>query len=479
MRRDFLKSVVGIGGLAILRQSRAKVATRPPNLVFVFADQWRAQATGYSGDPNLIGKTPNIDKLSKESVNLVNAVSTMPVCTPYRASLITGQISQNHGLFMNDAPLNPELNTIAKVYKAAGYDTGYVGKWHIDGNGRQCYIPKERQQGFEYWKVLECTHNYNKSFYFEGNDPKRKMWKGYDAIAQTRDIQRYLTDHAQAEKPFIAFLSWGSPHAPYHSAPKKYRDQFKPEDIKLRPNVPAKKAEMAKKELAGYYAHIATLDQCMGDLLKTIDETGLRDNTILVFTSDHGDMLFSQSNTKKQRPYDESTRIPFLLRYPNQCKNRELDMPIGTPDIMPTLLGLSGIKVPSSVDGRDYSKVLTGEAEPDNDAEIIECVTPFGQWKRKVGGREYRGLRTRRYTYVRSLDGPWLLFDNQKDPYQMNNLVKSPEAAALLKKLDTKLSEKLTKRGDKFLPGEEYIKKWGYEVDESGTIPYRHKKYIP
>jgi len=477
MRRNFIKGIVGIGGASLLlqRKAAAEKKERPPNLIFVFADQWRAQATGYAGDPNLKGKTPNLDRLAKESVNLVNAVSTMPVCTPYRASLLTGQISQNHGLFMNDAPLDPEITSIAKVYKKAGYDTGYVGKWHIDGNGRSNYIPKERQQGFEYWKVLECTHNYNNSVYYEGNSPQKKMWQGYDAIAQTRDIQRYVTDHAQSEKPFMVFLSWGSPHAPYETAPQAYRDLFNPNDIKLRPNVPKEKEKKARQDLAGYYAHIAALDDCLGDLLKTVDQTGLRDNTILVFTSDHGDMLYSHKQTKKQRPYDESVRIPFLLRYPAACPAREIDMPIGSPDIMPTLLGLSGIKIPDSVDGRDYSEVLTGKAEPDNDAEVIECVVPFGQWKRKVGGREFRGIRTRRYTYVRGLDGPWLLFDNQKDPHQMNNLAKSPEAAALLQKLDAQLSVKLSKRGDEFLPGNDYIEKWGYEVDASGTIPYRHK----
>ena len=388
MRRDFLKGFVSVSGAAVLSRSLAETAKRKPNLLFIFADQWRAQATGYAGDPNLQGKTPNLDRLAKESVNLVSAVSTMPVCTPYRASLLTGQYALSHGLFMNDAPLNPELTTIAKVYKAAGYDTGYVGKWHIDGQGRSAYIPEERRQGFDYWKVLECTHNYNASAYYAGNNPVKKQWKGYDAIAQTRDVQRYISDHASSTKPFMAFLSWGSPHNPYQTAPKKYQDQFSAEEIQLRPNVPAASAAKARKELAGYYAHIAALDQCVGDLMATLEETGLRDNTILVFTSDHGDMLHSHDHIRKQKPYDESVRVPFLVRYPDRCAGREIDMPIGTPDIMPTLLGLSGIQVPGSVEGRDYSQMLTEEAEPVNGAELIECITPFGEWHRGRGGRE-------------------------------------------------------------------------------------------
>lgn len=452
-------------------------SARKPNLVYVFADQWRASATGYAGDPNLKGKTPNLDKLAEEGIWLQTAISTMPVCTPHRASLLTGQYPQTHGLFMNDAPLNPELNTIGKVYKAAGYDTGYVGKWHVDGNGRSNFIPPERQQGFEYWKVLECTHGYNNSPYYEGKDPKIKRWKGYDALAQTRDVQNYISEHAKGSKPFVIFLSWGPPHAPYGTAPKKYQDQFPPENIQLQPNVPQKKANESRTDLAGYYAHIVALDEYVGDLLATIDEAGIADDTIFVFTSDHGDMLGSHAMRKKQRPYDESCHVPFLVRYPAGLghEGRQFDMPFGTPDIMPTLLGLSGVAIPASVEGTDYSKVLAGKAEPTNDAALIECTAPFGQWPRKRGGQEYRGIRTRRYTYVRALDGPWLLFDNEKDPYQMKNLVKSPESKTLLERLDKRLSEKLKERNDEFLPGDEYIKKWGYEVDASGTIPYRNK----
>ena len=477
MRSNFevLKRAGIVFGVAMLSLAHAAAEPAKPNLVFVFADQWRAQATGYAGDPNLQGKTPNLDRLAEQSVNLVNIVSTVPVCTPYRASLLTGQYPLTHGLFLNDAPLNPELNTIGKAFEAAGYDTGYVGKWHVDGHGRARYIPKERRQGFEYWKVLECTHNYNKSRYYENNDPSMKMWKGYDAFAQTQDVMHYISEHAKDEKPFAVFLSWGPPHNPYSSAPKKFQQLFPPEKIQLRPNVPAAKEKAARKDLAGYYAHIAALDHCVGELLSTLDAEGLWENTIFVFTSDHGDMLGSHGQKLKQQPYDESCRVPFLIRYPDRLGpvGKKVDMPIGTPDIMPTLLGLCGIAVPSRVEGSDYSHVLTGQAPPDNEAALIECIGPFGSWNRSSGGREYRGIRTRRHTYVRDLDGPWLLFDNKKDPHQMTNLVDSPEAKPVQEKLESILTAKLAERGDEFRPGEEYIKQWGYTVDERGNIRYK------
>jgi len=454
-------------------ESAKRGSGKKPNIVFIFADQWRAQATGYSGDPNLQGKTPNLDKLAAESVNLTNAVSTCPVCTPYRASLLTGQCALTHGLFLNDAPLRNEAVTIAEVCKDAGYDTGYVGKWHINAGGRGSYIPKERRQGFDYWKVLECTHNYNNSPYYAGDDPTKRIWEGYDAIAQTRDVQEYIKAHAENDKPFLMMLSWGPPHNPYQTAPEKYRKMFDAKDIKLRPNVPAEKVESAKKDIAGYYAHIAALDDCMGDIVETIDRAGISDNTILVFTSDHGDMLGSQDEQRKQRPYDESVRVPFLIRYPARLgeKGKEIDMPIGTQDIMPTLLALSGLNIPKGVEGTSYSSVLDGTKKAGDDVALIECPSPFGEWLRKGGGKEYRGIRTKRYTYVRDLDGSWLLFDNQKDPYQQTNLVNDPKHASLQAELEVRLMAKLKAHGDEFKHGSEYIKKWGYKVDRNGTMP--------
>jgi len=169
-RRQFLRTAaIGTASAAVMRQlSRAEGSannplTARPNLVFIFADQWRAQSTGYAGNKDV--RTPNLDRLAKQSVNFSNAVSGCPVCTPYRGSLLTGQYWLTHGLFYNDKPLNPDAMTIGKVYSKAGYETGYIGKWHIDGHGRSSFIPEERRQGFKFWKVCECTHNYNKSLY--------------------------------------------------------------------------------------------------------------------------------------------------------------------------------------------------------------------------------------------------------------------------------------------------------------------------
>ena len=374
--------------------ARAAEPAHKPNVLYLVADQWRAAATGYAGDPNV--KTPHLDSLAAQSVNFTHAVSGCPVCSPHRASLMTGQFPLTNGVFVNDVHLRDDATCLAKVFRASDYDTGLIGKWHLDGRGRSNYIPPESRQGFDYWKVLECTHDYNHSFYYAGNDPTKLTWPGYDAIAQTQDAIQYLKDHTHGDKPFLLFVSWGPPHNPYETAPQKYRDMYEPDKIELRPNVPEKLHKKAQQDLAGYYAHCTALDDCVGELLKTLDETGLTGNTIVVFSSDHGAMLGSQGQDRKQRPWDESIRVPLLVRYPRDLGNtgRRLDTPINTPDLMPTLLALAGLKCPDTVEGLDYSNYIRTGENPPNDFALISCPAPFGEWSRSNGGREFRGVRT-------------------------------------------------------------------------------------
>ncbi len=449
---------------------------KQPNVIYVFADQWRAQDTGYAGNPQV--KTPHLDRLAAESVNFTHAVAGIPVCCPARACLLTGQHALTHGIFVNDVHLADDAVSMAKLFKAAGYDTAYVGKWHVDGRGRSNYIPPESRQGFDYWKALECTHDYNNSRYFAGDADEPLMWDGYDAIAQTADAQAYIRGRSQTnhrDNPFLLVLSWGPPHAPYETAPQAYRQIYDPAAIELRPNVPPEMAEEARAWLAGYYAHCTALDDCLGALLQTLQEEGMAEDTLFVFTSDHGDMLGSQGEVKKQRPWEESIRVPFLLRWPGRYgwEGRQAHALLDTPDILPTLLSLCAIPVPETVEGQDFSGTVEGGPDPSGGAALIYCAHPFGQYTRQDGGREYRGLRTRRYTYVRDLNGPWLLYDNESDPYQLENLANRSEFQPLQADLDAQLQRKLDERGDEFLPGMAYIEKWGYPLDETGTVPFQ------
>lgn len=442
-----------------------------PNIVIILGDQWRAQATGYAGDPNLQGKTPNLDALREQSIDFTNAVSGMPVCTPFRASLLTGQYALTHGLFLNDLQLPDSALTMAEILDADGYATGFIGKWHLDGHGRRAPIPKDRWQGFEYWKALECTHDYNESFYYDHDKEIVQTWEDYDAFAQAKDAQAYISAKAAEDDPFALILSWGPPHNPYQTAPESFRAMFPEEDIQLRPNVSDPKF---RSDLAGYYAHIAALDHSIGELLATLDATGEADNTIVVFTSDHGDMIGSQNVERKQKPWDESIRVPFLIRYPKAHGEggRTIATPLNTPDILPTLLGLSEVAIPETVEGRDWSGVIRSGETPEDAPALIMCISPFGEWIRDRGGKEFRGVRTQRYTYTMDRQGPWQLFDNDRDPYQMNNLVNRPDMNALQSGLEAQLTGLLRERNDEFLHGDEYVKQWGYTVDKTGTVQY-------
>ncbi|MEZ4679130.1 MAG: sulfatase [Caldilineaceae bacterium] len=443
-----------------------------PNLIFVFADQWRYQATGFGGDPNV--QTPHLDALAARSLHFTNAISGCPVCCPARASLLTGQYPDHHGVFVNDVHLGTDAVSLAQAYKAGGYDTAYIGKWHVDGHGRSAYIPPERRQGFDFWQVLECTHSYNESYYYAGDDPNKRLWEGYDAIAQTRVAQEYIREHAQAA-PYLLVLSWGPPHNPYETAPQHYRDMYDPAKLTLHPNVPAESMAIAREQLAGYYAHCSALDDLVGDLYQTLMESGQLENTILVFWSDHGDMLWSQGQERKQRPWEESIHVPLLIHAPQLFgqSGQVVDAPINTTDLMPTLLGLCDLPVPPTVQGQNYAPFLRGDENAPADAVLLSCYHPFGEYNRPQRyGREYRGIRTLTHTYVRGLTAPWLLYDNVADPYQQQHLINQPQVAALQSQLDKQLDLLLDHYDDEFLPGMSYIERWGYALDETGTVPF-------
>lgn len=447
------------------------MSSRLPNIVFAFADQWRYQATGFGGDPNV--RTPCLDRLSESSLNFANCISGSPVCCPARASLLTGQFPLTHGVFLNDVQLPLDRPSMGQAFAQAGYDTAWIGKWHIDGRGRSSYIPPDRRRGFAFWRAQECCHSYNQSRYWTESGEER-TWDGYDATAQTREACRYIQEHARGPRPFLLVLSWGPPHNPYQTAPQQFRRMYDPQRLVLRPNVPAEYHDKARTDLAGYYAHCSALDECVGMLVAALDQARIAEDTILAFWSDHGDMLYSQGAQRKQQPWEESVRVPLLVRYPAALgrQGRMIDAPIDTPDLLPTLCDLAGVAVPAGVQGVSHCAHLRDGAAAARDAVLLACYAPFGEWTRKVGGREYRGVRTRRYTYARSLDGPWLLYDNAADPYQMKNLVNDADSAAVRADLEARLAQLLAANGDRFESGWQYIRRWGYPTDADGTVPY-------
>lgn len=465
-RQQFLRGVAGAALCLGAIPLGAKPVRKRPNLLIILVDEWRAQAFGYRGDPNAV--TPTIDRFARQSVDFEEAVSGTPVCCPARASLLTGQYPRTHGVYINDVPLKPKGPTLGEVFANAGYQTGYIGKWHLYGSPegvyerRSAFVPPEARFGFDYWKAAECTHNYQKSIYYAGTDRTPRYWPGFDAIAQTANAAQFVRDHAAADDPYLLVLSLGPPHFPY-MPPEDYRRRWADRPIRLRDNVPAEDREAATAELRGYYAQAELLDDCFKRLLDTVDETGTADDTIVVFMADHGEMALSQGVNYKNVPWDESIRIPFLVRYPRQLgpEGRRLDAPLNMPDVLPTLLSLAGLPTPSQVEGHDWSPAMEGRRRGDAPTSaFLSLDASFGSM-RQYGIAEFRGVRTARHTYVRAITGPWLLYDNVADPLQLENLVDRPDVRDIQAGLEAELAGHLARRKDAFLPGIDYLRRDG------------------
>ncbi len=447
--------------------------SKKPNIVFILTDQWRGSALGYAGDPNV--KTPNLDALAKTSVNFTNAVSVTPVCTPHRAALLTGRFPTTTGMFLNDIYLPSEELCMAEIFKAEGYNTAYWGKWHLDGHGRENNVAPERRQGFDYWKGAECDHNYNKEHYYANNDPEKKYWEGYSPFSIVKDANEYISNYAKDTNPFLMVISLATPHYPHDSAPQKYKDMYPLESIKLAPNVSEQWKDKALQESQGYYAHCTATDEAIGQVLDKLKELNLDQNTIIVFSSDHGEMMGSQDVKPftKQLAWDESIRVPFLISYPGIGKNKgtTVNAPINTPDILPSLLGLAKISIPKTIEGEDLSELIKNPDPNEDRAALVMNVSPFAS---NFNDDAYRAIRTKQYTYARSPEGASMLFDNVKDPYQMDNLLDKPEYKVIQNKLDTQLNDELKKINDPFNSKEYYMEKWNFSFgDQNRAIDYK------
>jgi len=433
-----------------------------PNVIFILTDQWRASALGYAG--NDIVQTPQLDKFANEAVNFKNAVSVLPVCTPYRASLMTGRYPTNTGMFINDLYLPSEELCMAEIFNEAGYNTAYLGKWHLDGHGRTNNVAPERRQGWMFWKGSECDHNYPKEHYYDNMDTTLRYWDGYSTYAIAGEANRYMQQQAAGPQPFCLFVSLGTPHFPHNTAPEEYMKLYPKEKLKLPDNVSEDMKEWAYQELQGYYAHCTATDKAIGEIIDKTKELGIYENSIIVFTSDHGEMMGSHGFRPymKHQPYSESANIPFLISYPGMeaNKGKTAEAAITTPDILPSLLSLCNIEVPESIEGYDLSEIIKDPGKDSEKAALFMNVSPFGiAWP----SDEYRAIRTASYTYVKTPAGPSMLFDNQKDPTQMNNLVNEKAFAEIQTKLDGELMQELLRIGEtEIQPRDYYLKKFGY-----------------
>ncbi len=464
----------------------------PANLLFVLVDQMRYTAMGCAGNCQV--HTPNLDRLAAEGALFRHAISNIPVCTPARACLLTGQYPLTHTVLTNNSMLPENVPSLGTILKGHGYATGHIGKWHLAGEAfvgrtrfnqyRDGWVPPgAMRHGFDYWATHHCSHAYwNATYYRDEPDPVRI--EGWEPDAQTRLAIDFIRDQARRDpeqrRPFALVVSWGPPHTPF-TAPPEFRALYDPARLELRPNAlepppgfpPAPalggaegREKMLRDRTAWYYAAISSLDHNLGRLLDALDAEGIADDTLVVFTSDHGELLGSHAQMYKCQPWDESIRVPLLMRYPRCIRpGTRIDAPVNLPDVLPTLLGLMNVPAPAGLEGEDLAPVLRGKApDPAERAAFLLWVCSAVTWGKKWsaidefpghGGpkgfiRPYRGVRTRTHSYIRDRRGPWLLFDNERDPYQMHNLVADRGAGAVPPELDTALDQWLEVTGDLF-----------------------------
>ena len=451
-RREFIRRGAGaVAGAAILGMPMASCADdkpRKPNVIFLFADQMRNASLGCIGQDKEI-RTPHMDKLAGQGMLFTNAVSGYPLCTPYRAMLLTGRYGTTTGMIGNGIELPDSEITIAKVLKGQGYKTGYIGKWHLEKT-HDPFVPKNRRMGFDdFWASRNLGGDYFDNFYC-GDTPEQITIKGYEMDGHTDFALDFIKKNK--DQPFCLFVSWRAPHPP-REAPKKYRDMYDPEKLTQRANVPKGTDDRKNKQI--YNAMITDLDDNLGRITRELDELGIAEDTIICFSSDHGDMLASQGLQGKNVPYEESINIPFIMRYPRKIEaGQKNDALMNSVDVMPTLLGLCGVSIPKAVEGSDLSPIILGKGGKKPEAVLLQKIAGV---EGKKGLGPWRGVRTARYTYARTRDKGYVLFDNEKDPYQMNNLIDKPEAKDLQDKMEAELQKLMKRIGDKFETQDAYL----------------------
>jgi arylsulfatase A-like enzyme len=391
-----------------------------PNILWIVTTQWRSGATGYAGDPN--ARTPHLDALAATSVNYAQAVTPHPMGPHARAALLTGALSPENGVCDYFDPLPPNARTVAHDFREAGCTTAFFGKWHLGrrdpaapvvGEAQaKSVVPAEARGGFAYWEGFESGFLLNDPWLHGTALPTPKRFVGYQSDVLVERFQTWLASQKREARLF-AVLSLEAPHPPY-AAPAAGVIPRDPAAIALAANVPrgGDVEAKARQELAGYYAHIEATDRAIGRLLAAIDQ-----NWVVVFTSVHGDLHGAHGLFRKGWPYEESVRVPLLVRVPGLAAR-----------VDHSEISLADLRAMS----RDWADG-SATAPRVRPAKIsMPKAAPFPL----QCDRAWRGVRTRTRKLVLNADGsPWLFFDLERDPFELHNLVNDPASVREISEL--------------------------------------------
>lgn len=456
-----------------------------PNLLYVFADQLRYQSCGYAGDEAAV--TPNLDAFAREGADFRQMVSCSPVCAAYRATLLTGLFATSHGMVINELRLHPNQRALGHVLSDAGYQTCYIGKWHLYANQlghhtepRNSFVPRGPfRMGFDgEWYGYNFHHNsYGEGAYYHTESPEKIHYGPgvYEPAAQTDLALDFMRRATQKDAPFTCVLSWGPPHDPwtpdntpdedcgrFADVPFPHPPNYKPENDPYADDWARLKPENREKLESWrrhYYAQTTSLDTLFARLLRGVDELGLCDNTLVVFTSDHGECFGAHGRRAKNIFYDEAIRVPFLMRWPEKIPaGQQSDACLSSIDLLPTLLGLLELDAPEGIEGEDFSHLALGKSGPEPLDALLQGTGPTAAWG---DGHEWRAVRDQQFTYARyRRDGAEMLFDHRADPYQLQNLATDATQSATLERLRARLAERLAAINDSFEACSYYEKKF-------------------
>ncbi len=394
-----------------------------PNVIVFFTDQQRWDTTGVHGNP--LDLTPNFDRMARQGTDVHYAFTCQPVCGPARACLQTGLYATETGCYRNGIPLPSDSATLAHCFGEAGYDTAYIGKWHLADTGAGP-VPPEQRGGYDYWlasNLLEFTSDAFDLVMYD-NDQQPQKLPGYRVDAQTDAAIRYIDGHQ--DNPFFLFLSFLEPHHQNHRddfpAPggyaARYRGRWMPPDL-------AALGGSAHLHLASYLGVIKRLDEALGRLTDALISLDLLENTVILFTSDHGCHFKTRNDEYKRSPHDASIRVPTMLCGGPFTGGGRISELVSLIDLPPTLLDAAGIPVPAQMQGRSLLPLIRGE-ERDWSREV------FVQYSESQVGRAIRSKRWK-YAVTAPNKSGWddagsdcyvesELYDLLADPYELRNI---------------------------------------------------------
>ncbi len=487
-RRNFLqKAAWGASGLAFPALAYASQEQRP-NILFIMSDDHAVNAIShYGGRLAEIAPTPHIDRIAREGMTLQRCFCTNSICVPSRASILTGQYSHKNQVYTLRDALDPKQTHVAHLLQEAGYQTAMIGKWHLHSE----------PTGFDYWNVLPGQGRYFNPILKE-KGTGRKEYEGHSTDVIT-DLTLQWLEGRDSDKPFFLMSHFKAPHEPWDNANRydSYLDEkeipkpasmwddrsdrspgsreygYTLEDMAQRQqrenyhsdgpvdfeglNHREKIEKAYQVFLKRYLRTIKGVDDNVGRLLDYLDQKGLSENTLVIYTSDQGYFLGEHNYIDKRWMYEESLQMPFLVRYPREIRagSKNGEIVIHT-DFAPTFLDYAGVKVPEWMQGSSLRSLLQGKA-PEDWREAMY----YRYWMHTNRPAHY-GIRTKRYKLIFFYGLPlgmsgvqeepskvgWELYDLERDPYEMKNVYHEPDYKKVVKRLKTRLDELKEELGD-------------------------------